>query len=97
MPVLLCEFVFYLLGTVYSVLVVVLFFQKRAAWPRCFVIQLVGTAVGIVACHIFALQIPAAAANTVEFSKSVFNAVVGGAIWIPYAFTSERVKATFRF
>jgi len=97
MPALLFELIYNLLAGVLSILLVVLFFQKRAVWPRCYVILMTGMALCVLFDHVLAMQIPAAATHSGGFMKAVVPTLFGAAIWIPYALTSQRVKATFRY
>jgi transglutaminase-like putative cysteine protease len=82
---------------VLSILLIVLFFGKRAAWPRCWALFLILVPINVIVDHLLAMKIPDAAANTsIETPQIMVQAIIQAAIWIPYAFMSKRVKATFR-
>jgi hypothetical protein len=96
MPTLLFELIFNSLVLIYSILLVVLFFKKRAVWPRCYILFLGISLFGNIANLILGSQIPAVAGNLDESIKAVAQLVIASLIWIPYCLTSKRVKATFR-
>ena len=92
--------IFELLGQltvlILSLFVVVMFFQKRRIFPRWFIALMVvnaflvlGDAIGVQIVR----KSPVAA--TPQLSRSVVQALIGCAIWIPYMCKSRRVKATF--
>lgn len=96
MPVMLYELIFNSLAFVYCILLVVLFFKRRAVWPRCYIIFFVATIIGLAIDYGLALQIPAAEGAMDESVKVLIQSVIASTIWIPYCLTSRRVKATFR-
>ena len=96
MPTLLFELVFNSLAFVYCILLVVLFFKRRAAWPRCYILFFIITIIGLAVDYGLGLQIPAAAGGMDQSAKVLFQSVFASIIWIPYRLTSKRVKATFR-
>jgi transglutaminase-like putative cysteine protease len=96
MPTLLFELIFNSLAFVYCILLVVLFFKRRAAWPRCYIVFFIITIVGLSVDLGLASQIPAAAEAMGESLKVLAQFLFASLIWIPYCLTSKRVKATFR-
>lgn len=96
-PTLLFDLFFNIGGLLFSVLLVALFFTKRAAWPRAFALFLVVNLVGAVMDTILVDRIPAAAESLVTSIRDIAPIVLAAAIWIPYVFLSKRVKATFRY
>jgi hypothetical protein len=94
-PTLLFELLFNLGCLVFCGLLIALFFSKRAAWRRCFVVFLIATVVGNLIDTLLAYRIPAAAA--VNSKWDIVGPAMAAVIWIPYALTSKRVKATFRY
>lgn len=96
-PVLLFELLFNALGLIFSLLLLVLFFLKRAVWPRSYAALFVILFVGVCLDLFLAQQIPATKGMQAGDIRSIIQLVVAGAIWIPYCFVSKRVKATFRF
>ena len=96
-PTLLFELFFNILALLFSVLLVALFFAKRAAWPRAFALFLVVNLVGAVMDTILVDRIPAATEPLVTSLRDIAPIVLAGAIWIPYVFLSKRVKTTFRY
>src|SRR5204862_3805174 len=97
MPTLLFELVFNSLIFVYSILLLVLFFKRRAAWPRCYIGFFVITVCGLVIDYALGTQIPAAAGSLGDSIKTLGQSLFAAIIWIPYCLVSKRVKATFRF
>jgi len=91
------ELFFNILALLFSVLLVALFFAKRAAWPRAFALFLVVNLVGAVMDTILVDRIPAATEPLVTSLRDIAPIVLAGAIWIPYVFLSKRVKTTFRY
>jgi transglutaminase-like putative cysteine protease len=97
MPTLLFELVFNSLIFIYSILLLALFFKRRAAWPRCYIGFFVITVCGLLIDYILGTQIPAAAVSLGDSIKTLLQSVFAALIWVPYCLTSKRVKATFRF
>jgi hypothetical protein len=96
-PSLLFELFFNIFGVIFCGLLIALFFGKRTAWPRCFVVFLIVSVLGRV-CDIFmANHIPAAHQSLFASVRDIGIPIVIAAIWIPYVFRSRRVKQTFRF
>ncbi|MEY2549471.1 MAG: hypothetical protein QOD64_2053, partial [Verrucomicrobiota bacterium] len=94
-PVLLAEMFGSLALLIISALLLVLFFRKRAVWPRTYAVFLLLILVASVLDFWFTEKIPAASShggNIRPFAQALGAAV----IWVPYCFVSKRVKATFR-
>jgi len=96
MPVLLFEFFFNAYSFLFSILLLVLFFQKKRAWPYCFILFFIYIGIGIIIDAILCAQIPAVAEQQTETGKEIVKTIMAACIWIPYAIHSKRVKATFR-
>lgn len=83
------------LGTA-AILQAVLFFQKRRAFPRVFILLLAATAAESLVDLILIQPLPSIElAARLEASRELFRAVVACGIWIPYMLRSVRVSATF--
>ncbi len=97
MPILLFELTYNMLAVIFSLLLLVLFFQKRQAWPRCFIAFMVFMLCGVVIDQMLAANIPAVVkSGGGNPSKDLTQIFFAAAIWIPYTLRSERVRATFR-
>jgi hypothetical protein len=95
-PVLLYELSANLAQIVFSVLLAVLFFQKRRSVPYVFIGVIGGSAITQAADLMLTSAIPAAArALTPKDWIELARSVVGLAIWGTYFLVSRRVKATF--
>ncbi|MDR3456229.1 MAG: DUF3857 domain-containing protein [Verrucomicrobiae bacterium] len=81
-----------------AVFALVLFFQKRRAFPKWFIILIVANAVfsmvDVAAVHGLIKSPPSAGASTSE-QRAFFQILIGLCIWIPYMCISKRVRATF--
>ncbi|MEQ8242621.1 DUF3857 domain-containing protein [Fulvivirga sp.] len=86
------EFLYNFLFTAFSLLVVVLFFQKRTSAPLMIKILYAISLVITLVDNFFANQLVAGV--QIDF-KSIFQSAVAAAIWIPYFSNSNRVKNTF--
>jgi transglutaminase-like putative cysteine protease len=95
-PVLLFELAGNLAYLVFSVLLVVMFFQKRRGVPHLYIAMLVGGVLFHGLDLAFASAIPAAA-NSVTGKDwgELARMVIGAIIWGSYFHVSKRVKATF--
>jgi len=95
-PLLVYELVFNILWLVVAVLMVILFFQKRNAFPRIFMIYLVGVFLLQVIDQVWVQQIPSLQnqQTTADF-KNLFRAAIHTTVWSLYFLKSERVKNTF--
>jgi hypothetical protein len=96
-PTLLFELFFNLGALIFAALLLTLFFTKRAAWPRAYVLFLIVNLMGAIIDIVVAGRIPAAAQSVVTSISSLVPSIVAAAIWIPYVLLSKRVKATFRY
>ena len=94
-PTLLFEFFFNIVVLVLSGLLAVLFFRKRAAWPRTYALFLALLLAGSLVDAWLVQKIPVAGADDSGI-REVVRGGVAALIWIPYCFVSKRVKATFR-
>jgi transglutaminase-like putative cysteine protease len=96
-PALLFELCYNSLCLVFSGLLLILFFQKRALWRWCYVVFLVVFALGVGIDTHLTQQIPAAGGTLDGNIRDLFQVIVAAAVWIPYCFVSKRVRATFRY
>ncbi len=96
-PTLLFEFFFNLAGLVFCVLLLFLFFQKRVAWPRCFAVFLLMNVGGVLLDTFLVRRLGGASPALAVSVGSIVGAVLVAAIWIPYVYLSQRVRATFRY
>ena len=93
---LLFELFFNLICLAFSGLLLVLFFRKRAAWPRSYAAFLLLLLIGVGIDTYLVQSIPGAGATVGTNIKDLVEVIVAAAIWIPYCFVSQRVKETFR-
>lgn len=96
MPTLLFELIYNSLALIFCILLLVLFFKKRAVWPRGFIAFFIFIIAGLVVDCCLGSQIPAVATALGDSAKTLVQTTIGAAIWIPYCLTSKRVQATFR-
>jgi hypothetical protein len=96
-PALLFELFFTVGAFLFAVLLIALFFTKRAAWPRAFALFLLFSLLGAVLDTIFADRIPSTAEPVLTSIAGLAPIALAAAIWIPYVLVSKRVKATFRY
>lgn len=96
-PALLFELFYNSLGILFSILLLVLFFKKRAVWPLAYALFLVFLVAGVSLDTYLTMKIPAAAEAGAGALKDLVQIFIAAAIWIPYCFVSKRVKATFRY
>jgi hypothetical protein len=92
------EIIYNFLFVTYSILVLILFFQKRSSVPRLISILYVLSFI-IPALDLFLSEqlVPgtSTAAENMASYKSIGRSFVAAAIWIPYFYLSKRVKNTF--
>jgi hypothetical protein len=94
-PIILYEVFFNLVCLVWSGVLAVLFFRKQAVWPRCYAAFLLFFLIGMALDTYFAQRLPEA--RSTGSITDLVRVIVAAAVWIPYCFVSERVKATFRY
>jgi hypothetical protein len=97
-PVLLFELLANLTFFIFSLLLLVLFFQKRYAFPNLFIIYLCVAVVLTLADHTAAFLWLGSTADTVQSvasERALFGSIWALAIWSSYIKKSQRVKATF--
>jgi transglutaminase-like putative cysteine protease len=94
-PIVLYEVFFNLVCLVWSGVLAVLFFRKQAVWPRCYAAFLLFFLIGMALDTYFAQRLPEA--GSTGSITDLVRVTVAAAVWIPYCFVSERVKATFRY
>jgi hypothetical protein len=93
-PMLLFELLGNLTLLALSILLIVLFFQRRRIFPILFIITLLFGAAIATVDHFGAQQIPRVAQATRGLSEPI-PSYVACLLWIPYMLVSRRVKATF--
>lgn len=94
-PLIVFETVVNILLLCASLLVLVLFFQKRRTFPFLYSILLASTLAVVVVDYLLVHTVDTAAATTADSTKTVSQAVFAALIWIPYLQISKRVKSTF--
>ena len=96
-PTLLVELFLNVGFLVFCLLLIALFFKKRAAWPRCFAVFLIASVLGVALDILLTRQIPAAVEPVATSIRQIAIVTLAAVIWIPYVSLSQRVKATFRY
>ena len=96
-PALLFELFFNVGAFLFAVLLIALFFTKKAAWRRAFAMFLIFFLLGAVLDTVLVDRIPSATEPILTSVADVAPILVAAAIWIPYVSFSKRVKATFRY
>ncbi len=94
------ELIFNLVRIIFSLIVIVLFFERRSSVPRLMVILFAGTAAFIILDALAAYGINGdiyTSEEDYETAKEIIMSLVRAAIWIPYFLISTRVKETFVF
>jgi Protein of unknown function (DUF2569) len=95
-PLLLFELTFHLATIVFSVLLIVLFIQKRRSAPLAYVILLTCGAAFTIIDLIIALQVPSLTANVqAKDWGAAGKQVLAVVLWGLYFYRSHRVQATF--
>jgi transglutaminase-like putative cysteine protease len=96
-PALLFELAFMLLFPIFSVLALVLLFEKRMIFPRVMITMLLAILAFKIVDVVLVAQIPIAVKlNGGAFDADLPRVVVQAAIWVPYLKFARRVRATFR-
>ncbi len=78
----------------YSVLMIVLFFQRRSSVPQL-MIYYFGVPLAWLILDPLIMEIITPGANPVDPTGAIIRNLIAAAIWIPYFRTSQRVKRTF--
>lgn len=91
---LLFEFVYNITYFAFSIMVVVLFFQRRSSLPTIITIGYIVTFVMLVVDEFIANQMAIGSPEPVAW-KDITRALITVVIWVPYFHYSERVKNTF--
>jgi hypothetical protein len=96
-PTLLFELFVNVGAFIFALLLIALFFTKKAAWRRAFALFFIFFLLGAVVDTVLLDRIPSAAEPVLTSVAELVPIVVAAAIWIPYVSFSKRVKATFRY
>ncbi|NJK90478.1 MAG: DUF3857 domain-containing protein [Blastochloris sp.] len=98
-PLLYFEVVANLFLIMLGLLLILLFFTKRASFPWVFILMLALLPLVHVLDFVLSQNIPAVASQNREaqFSMTLWQNFAQAAIWIPYALKSRRVRVTFRY
>ena len=96
-PTLLFELFLNVGAFIFALLLIALFFTKKAAWRRAFALFFIFFLLGAVVDTVLLDRIPSAAEPVLTSVAELVPIVVAAAIWIPYVSFSKRVKATFRY
>ena len=95
-PLLIFELVFNILSLVFSILMVILFFQKRYTFPKIYIIYLFTTLAGLTIDYFVARAIPfIREQKTAKDSAEIIGYGISVVIWGLYFLKSQRVKNTF--
>ena len=95
-PLLIFELVGNIFFVVFSILLAVLFVQRRRSLPLAYVVFLVLNTLFLVADTLFAAMVtPLKGSDAASFLAQMGRNVVPMVIWIPYFLVSRRVKETF--
>lgn len=79
---------------VYSLLVAILFLQKRSSVPRLMVVLYISNLLFLIADYV-ALEVLELSSGAENSLASIASAFIVAAIWVPYFNVSTRVKETF--
>jgi transglutaminase-like putative cysteine protease len=89
------EHIYNIVYLLFSVLVIVLFYQRRSSAPRLISILYGVTCIVTILDTIVSLQIDQSVAAENNFYNDMIKSIIAAAIWIPYFNISTRVKSTF--
>jgi hypothetical protein len=78
----------------YSILLLILFFNKRSSFPLLMSLKY-GGSILFISLETYFLYKMNLLDNNNETIKELTQLIVSGAIWIPYLYVSERAKETF--
>jgi Protein of unknown function (DUF2569) len=93
-PCLLMELTAHLGFLVFSVLMAIVFFQRRRIAPKLFIALMIITLIYRLIDHAVASQLPVVSADSTVYTDIV-RLSIASLIWISYFLTSARVKSTF--
>lgn len=95
-PILIGEVAGNILFTLVSIYIIVLFVNKKKAFPKTYIVFLLLNFAFVVGDY-FAADLVKAVANqpSPAADKEVIRTIVACAIWVPYMLKSKRVKGTF--
>jgi hypothetical protein len=95
-PLLIFEISGNLIFLFWSIVLLVLFFQKHYRFPRMMIVYLAANLAFVGIDFFVADSIPAVAAEPdPESTREFIRTIISAAIWIPYFLRSVRVKNTF--
>jgi transglutaminase-like putative cysteine protease len=86
------EHIYNFIYLLFSILVLVLFFQRRSSVPRLISILYGASCVATILDNVIAAQM---STEVVIDTRDITRAIFAAAVWIPYFHRSERVKKTF--
>jgi len=92
------ELVYNILITIFNVLLIVLFFQRRTSLPKLISIYFLASFIFLLADSVFAAQLLVVGEELPDYStlwSDAGRSFIAALIWVPYFLTSERVKNTF--
>jgi hypothetical protein len=95
-PALLFQLCYVAVGLPICMLLLALFFRKRAAWRPTYAAFLLALLVAAAIDLVLTRRIPAAADAVGPAVKELMRSGIAAALWIPYCFRSVRARATFR-
>jgi hypothetical protein len=92
--------IYELLGNIFllglNLFVLCLFFTKRRAFPKVYIMLIIANAVFLIIDHFWAQMIPhLRAISSEKYATQAFRAAFYATIWTLYMLKSKRVKATF--
>lgn len=93
-PLLIFELLVNLTSLVFSILLLILFFQRRRTFPALYIIFLIYATMMAALDQYLTLLIPAANQNG-KVDTDLARTLIFCLVWIPYMLVSKRVKATF--
>jgi transglutaminase-like putative cysteine protease len=95
-PLLIFELLANILLVGFNLLVIALFFARRAAFPKTFIIWMFSAVLFLVVNEVLGAQIPAIAADAEPGAKrQITQILISTCMWSAYMLKSRRVKLTF--